>query len=66
MLREQGVDAAVLQEAKPPPPGIAFQTVPPTDGDWTTSGAKRNFCAAIATLNSDVSLKPLPMRPRFR
>jgi len=63
VLKDQGIDVALLQEAKQPPPGVTFQTVPAADGDWTTSGAKRNFCAAIVTLNSVVSLRPLPMKP---
>jgi prepilin-type processing-associated H-X9-DG protein len=58
-LAAGGADVALVQEAVPPPPGIAAQTFPHAKTAWRTSGGKREFCAAIACLNSRVTLRQL-------
>jgi len=62
VLTEQGIDVALVQEAKRPPPSMVVETHPSVSGDWTTSGGRRNFCAAVVTLSSNVSFMPLPMK----
>jgi hypothetical protein len=58
-----GVDAALLQEAVPPPAGLVHETVPALSERWVTAGADRRFCAAIARISDRVNLKPIPTRP---
>lgn len=65
MLKEQGFDLDLVQEAQPPPSGIAIDSVPSIASSWTTSGGRRNFCAAVVALTPDVSLIPLPLKPLY-
>lgn len=52
-------DVALLQEAVPPPDGLVAQTIPSLNDRWTTAGANRRFCAAIARLSDRVTLQPI-------
>jgi hypothetical protein len=56
-------DVALLQEAVPPPDGLVQQTIPSLDDHWTTAGASRRFCAAIARLSERVILRPIEAKP---
>ena len=56
-------DIALLQEAVPPPSSLAVETIPARDAPWTTAGARRNFCAAIARLSDRVQVRAIPTRP---
>ena len=59
----QGVDVALVQEARPPGPEIAIQTIPAAHSDWTTSGGRRSFCAAIASFNAGLEVRPIATKP---
>jgi hypothetical protein len=56
-------DAALLQEAVPPPQGLVPQTIPSVNDPWLTAGANRRFCAAIARLSERVILRPIQTKP---
>lgn len=63
VVKDDGLDLALLQEAVPPPSGLVRETVPTVDQRWTTAGGNRRFCAAIARLSNRVSLRPIDTRP---
>jgi len=56
-------DIALVQEAVPPDEAGDVRTVPPRDGDWTTLGGRRTFCAAVACLDSSLEFVPLTTVP---
>jgi exonuclease III len=53
------LDVALLQEAVPPPRGIASQTIPSMDDEWVTARGGRRFCAAIARMSDRVTMRPI-------
>lgn len=63
VVKDDGLDVALLQEAVPPPTGLVRETVPTVDQGWTTAGGNRRFCAAVARLSNRVSLRPIDTRP---
>lgn len=53
VLANSDADVALLQEARPPPPELAFET---GDASWSTAGTgvRRGWCAAVARLSNQV------------
>ena len=54
---ESDVDAALVQEAKPPPPLLSAQMVLDDEGIWGAS--RQSWCAAVAGLSKRVQLIPI-------
>src|SRR5262249_51194034 len=61
--RDQGADVALLQEAVPPPRSLTLETLPTREASWTTAGASRRFCTAIARLSDRVEIRRIATRP---
>jgi exonuclease III len=59
LAKDPSVDVALLQEAKPPPGGLDWQTEPPRDSEcrWTMPGWTRVFRTAIARLSERVTMR---------
>lgn len=63
-LREDpSLDLALLQEAVPPEPGVAAETIPASDASWGTAGWQKKFCAAIGRLSDRITLRPIATKP---
>ena len=58
---ESDVDAALVQEAKQPPPLLGAQMVVDDVGTWGASG--QSWCAAVAGLSQRVQLIPIKTQP---
>ena len=58
---ESDVDAALVQEAKPPPPLLGAQMVVDDEGTWGASG--QSWCAAVAGLSKRIKLIPIKTQP---
>ncbi len=56
-----GADVALLQEARPPQPGLMPEAIPAPGSDWRTAGwPERHFRTAVARLTDDVALTGRP------
>lgn len=64
VLLDSGVDLALLQEAKPPPPALAGR-VEVDPAPWATAGssAHRPWRAAVARFSDRVRMRPWPVAP---
>ncbi len=62
ILLDSGIDVALLQEAKPPPPGIA-ERVEVDPSPWATAGSssKCPWRAAVARFSDRVRVRPWPL-----
>src|SRR5213592_1608878 len=57
LIADERLDLALLQEATPPPVNVTCETIPARNEPWTTAGARRFFCAAIARLSDRVTVR---------
>ena len=64
VLLDAGVDLALLQEATPPPPGLAGRVeVDPSPWEAAGSSARRPWRAAVARFSDRVRIRPWPIAP---
>jgi len=62
LARDGALDIALLQEAVPPRPDMAVETVPSGSESWSTVGGRRLFCAAVAKFGNRIRFTPITAR----
>ena len=62
LAADQTLDVALLQEATPPPEGVAVSVAPERSASWVTAGSRVAYRTAIAAFSDRVTVTPIPTR----